>query len=248
MFGIIETIVIVALLAAIAWRAGIVFVRARVSKRLMEDSKPYEALTTDYDKTLLILGDSTGVGTGASLPEDTVAARLGAYIGATYVENQAKNGAAVEDLSTQIQRLHLSHYDYILIQIGGNDILAFHDASKTAEKLNHLLGTLPDWENLIIMSAGNVGGATILPIFARPFYTLTTLAYHKEFSKVAKAHDATYVNLFRKPWKDPFIKEPSQYLADDGLHPSSEGYGLWFEALREEMGNLPASGAEKASK
>lgn len=235
MLGIIETIIAVALLAWISWTALGIYMRAKVASAMMAETVPYEALTTDYAKTLLILGDSTGVGTGASLKEDSIAGRTAGHIGATYVENQAKNGAAVEDLTTQIQRLHLSHYDLILLQIGGNDILAFHGAKKTAQKLDKIMDTLPDAGNTILLMAGNVGGATLIPYIARPLYTYLSLRYHKEFGKLAKKRGISYVNLYRRPSDDPFIKDPDRYLSADGLHPSGEGYGEWFNAVKKVL-------------
>jgi len=232
MLGLLEILVAIAVLSLVGYGAANVYLKAKVSEALMAEPHQYDALTTDYTKTLLILGDSTGVGIGADMKEDTVAGLLSAYLGATYVENQAKSGAAVEDLSTQIQHLHLSHYDFILIQIGGNDILAFHDASKTAEKLAEILKTLPDADKVVVMSAGNVGGATLIPWGLRPFYMWATLAYHKEFSKVVETAGHTYINLYAPIFKDPFIKDPQKYLAADGLHPSSAGYKLWFASLQ----------------
>lgn len=235
MFGILETAILLALLLWVAWTALNLFMRARIASTVMAQAKPYEALTTDFAKTLLILGDSTGVGSGASTPEESVAGRLSSYIGASYVENQAKNGAEVEDLTTQLQHLHLSRYDFILIQIGGNDILAFHSAKKTAYLLDKILDSLPDAGKIVLMSAGNVGGATLIPFIVRPLYTYMTLRLHKEFGKIAKKRGITYVNLYLPFAKDPFVQEPDKYLSGDGLHPSGEGYGVWFEQLKKEL-------------
>lgn len=235
MFGMLETGIIIAVLAIIGMTAANTLAKARVSKALMENAAPYEALTTDYAKTLLILGDSIGVGVGADRPEDTLAGRLAAYLGATYVENQAVSGAEVLDLSTQIQRLRLTHYDVILVQIGGNDILAFHGAKKTAADLARILDTLPDAGKVIIMGEGNVGGATMFPHVVRFLHHRGSRAFHKEFAKIAASRGATYVNLYRKPSQDPFFKDPRRYLSADGLHPSSDGYALWFEQMKGQI-------------
>lgn len=235
MLGILETVVALLVLVAVGTAAWNVLFKARKAEGLIEQARPYEARTTDFEKTLLILGDSTGVGVGATNPEDTVAAKLAFHIGATYVENQAKSGAAVADLSTQLQHTELSHYHFILIQIGGNDIIAFHDTKGVAKELARILNTLPDAERVVLMSAGNVGGASILPWIARPFYTWKTLQYHKAFTQVANEKGITYVNLYKKPWEDPFIKDTGRYLSADGLHPSSEGYALWFEEVKKAI-------------
>lgn len=225
----------IAVLASIDLAAANTLSKVRISKSLMEHSPLYEALTTDYKKTLLILGDSTGVGVGATRPEETVAGRLAAYLEATYIENHSVSGAEVADLSTQIQKVRLTHYDFILIQIGGNDVLAFHDAKKTAAQLSKILEALPDAEKVVVISEGNAGGATLFPRIIRPFHYLGSLALHKEFSKVVPAHGATYVNLYVPLMQDPFIKNPGKYLAADGLHPSSAGYALWFEKLKASI-------------
>ncbi len=235
MLTLLETIVAFLVLSAIGIGAWNVLFHARKAEKLIDEAIPYEARSNDYQKTLLILGDSTGVGVGAQNPEESVAGRLAAYLGTSYVENQAKSGAAVADLSTQIQHTTLSHYDFILVQIGGNDIIAFHDTKRVAKELERILETLPDSGQTILMSAGNVGGASIIPFIARPFYTAKTLAYHRAFTEVAERLGITYVNLYKQPWNDLFIKEPARYLSPDGLHPSSEGYALWFEEVKKAL-------------
>lgn len=86
-----------------------------------------------------------------------------------------------------------------------------------------------------MLSAGNVGGATLFPPFVRPFHTATNLRFHKEFAKVAAAHGALYVNLYEPFWKDPFLRDPRRYLSRDGLHPSTYGYGLWFDKVKAAL-------------
>ncbi|HRH24545.1 MAG TPA: GDSL-type esterase/lipase family protein [Candidatus Paceibacterota bacterium] len=223
------------ILSIVAFWGANTFLKARISKALMEHEEPYMNETLDQRKTLLVLGDSTGVGVGADKPEHSVAGRLAAYLGATYVENHAVSGALTEELSFQIQEAKLPKYDYILLQIGGNDILAFHSAKKTAAQLSTALGKLPPAGQIIIMSAGNAGGGTLFPPPLRPFHTLVNLAVHKEFARVAHGWRATYVNLFDPFWKDPFLRNPYRYLSRDGLHPSSYGYGLWFEKVKEAL-------------
>lgn len=228
-------ILVLCILSAIAYRATMVYFRASAARQLMGDEHPYTKNTTDYAKTLLVLGDSTGVGVGADTAEETVAGRLSSYIGATHVENYAVSGATVADLGAQLEKATLSAYDTILIQIGGNDIIFFHDAKRTAQRLDIFMMTLPDAKQVILMTAGNVGGATIFPLIVRPFHTWTNKAFHKWFSKVAIRRHAVYVNLYEEPEFDLFLKYPERYLSSDGLHPSSEGYGLWFEKVKETL-------------
>lgn len=230
------TVILVLLfLALIAYWAGNTLIKVRASQRLMEREAPYRKESTDYSKTLLVLGDSTGVGVGATTPEDSVAGRVATYIGATYVENYAKSGAAVEELPKQIENAKRDRYDVILVHIGGNNILAGNDPKPVAARLTEILKTLPPAGKVIVLSAGNIGGATIFPHPVRLFHMWLTLTYHKHFARaVAQAH-ATYVNLYEPLHADPFLRDPQRYLAEDGLHPSGEGYALWFEKVKAAL-------------
>ncbi len=223
------------LLAVFAYWFANTYFKAKISQELMADAKAYEKLGDDRSKTLLVLGDSTGVGVGADKPEDTLAGRLAAYMGATYVENYSVIGAAVADLPPQIAKATLARYDLILIQIGGNDILSFGDATDASEQLAEIMKTLPENGRVVLMTAGNVGGAKLFPPFVRPFHTAANLRFHKEFAKVAEAYGAVYVNLYEPFWKDPFLRDPGRYLSRDGLHPSTYGYGLWFDKVKAAL-------------
>ncbi|HYD93102.1 MAG TPA: SGNH/GDSL hydrolase family protein [Candidatus Paceibacterota bacterium] len=226
---------VVMVLTYIAYWGGNLFFKARAARALMSDERPFTDDTGNYEKTLLVLGDSTGSGVGAAAPEESVAGRLATYIGATHVENYAESGAEVRDLPEQIAKAKLPRYDLILVHIGGNDILWFHNAKATAHRLKEVLGTLPDAGQVLLVTAGNVGGATLFPPTFRYLHMWTTLQFHKEFTKAASVVGATYVNLYEAPNVDPFMDEPERYLAEDGLHPSSEGYRLWFEKVKAAL-------------
>ncbi len=225
----------VVLLAAYLIVASIVFYRkVQVSKTLIEKAEPFALSSSDMRVTLLVLGDSTAVGVGADAPQDTVPGLLAQKIGATYVENRAVSGARLKDIPGQIAASSVSSFDTALLMVGGNDIIRFAGSDRTADELSHALDALQEKGGRVyVMSAGNVGSATLFPWFIRPFHTSLNLRYHDVFARVAAAHGATYVNLYSPPEEDPFVKQPETYLAKDGLHPSSEGYALWFSRLLE---------------
>lgn len=195
----------------------------------------FEKKSSDTTTSLLVLGDSTGEGVGANKPEDTVASLFGAYLGATYVENNAVSGAIISDLASQIERATLPRYSVILVQIGGNEIIRFRDAHAAAKELEPLLHTLKEkTDALYVMSAGNVGGTRIFPYIVRPLYHALSQNHHRAFEAVSKKTGATYINLYDHPRVDPFVLEPERFLAD-GLHPSSEGYALCFEKVKKAV-------------
>ncbi len=201
----------------------------QASKKLIREAQAFER--AGEGASLLVLGDSTAVGVGAARPEESVAGRLAEEIGAGYVENRAHSGATVADIAGQIENASRAEYDAILIQIGGNDIIRFHDAKAEVSALEEALAALPLSKETYLMSAGNVGAATIFPKVVRSFHTRLTLAYHKAFREAARRRGIHYVDLYEDPERDPFVLDPGTYLAADGLHPTSLGYELWFRKL-----------------
>jgi lysophospholipase L1-like esterase len=185
--------------------------------------------------TLLVLGDSTGVGVGASQSEDSIPARMAEALSIGTVENRAVSGAQVHDLAAQIAAAKLPQYDYILILIGGNDIIRFHDASSTSALLREELQKLSKSKRVLIVCAANVGGAMIFPLPLRWYYERLNLQYHARFAEVASSLGYTYVNLYRPKSEDVFVQEPERYTAKDRLHPSSEGYRVWWERIKKTL-------------
>ena len=202
----------------------------QASKKLIEAARGYEREGVG-SPSLLVLGDSTAVGVGAARPDDTVAGRLATFMGAVYVENHARSGAVVADMPGQVAKASRDRYDVVLVQIGGNDIIRFHSAESRARALEDALNALPKAERTYLMTAGNVGAATLFPWPVRFFHTRLNLRYHGAFRGIAERLGIIYVNLYEDPRTDPFVQESQRYLSADGLHPSSEGYGLWFNEL-----------------
>ena len=207
--------------------------KINISKDLVQKTVKYENLTDDKSKTLLTLGDSTAVGVGVSKREDSIPALLSNKLKVTYTENKSVSGAKVFDLKEQLQNIKLNNYDYILIMVGGNDIVARNDVNKVGAELGDLIQALPKDSKVIVQMCSDVGVATLLPWFARDYYTSSSLKYHTMFEKITKENGAVYINLYENPKTDPFLKSPEVYLAKDGFHPSSAGYKLWFIKLEK---------------
>ncbi len=228
-------VAVLAIVVACTWYGVTVSRRLEDAKNLISQAWAFELISGDYAVSMLVLGDSTAVGVGASKPEDSVPGRVAQKINATYVENHAQVGAQVKDLESQIAAAKLREYTLILIQIGANDIIRFRSADTAAQKLQLALEKLPKANKVILISAGNVGGVQAFPFFVRPIHTHLTLKYHAAFDAVMKEYGGTYVNLYEDPKSDKVLLEPETYVAADGLHLSSEGYRLWFEKIETSL-------------
>ncbi|MEA2701437.1 MAG: hypothetical protein QOE22_146 [Candidatus Parcubacteria bacterium] len=228
--------ILIGLVAIYLFYSGIRFLSLlNVSKKLIEQATPFTQDSTDTSRAMLVLGDSTAVGVGASTVAESVPGRVAAHVGATKVENYGVSGALVEDLPAQAKRAALPRYELILIQIGGNDMVRFHGAVESARLLGAVLEELPEAGTVVVISAADVGAARIFPHFIRPFYSALNKRYHAAFADAAREHGAIYVDLSEDPGSELFATDPATYFAPDSFHPSSAGYGLWFDAIRPSL-------------
>ena len=207
-----------------------------ISKGLIKDAVKFSNESSDLSQSLLVLGDSTAYGVGASKKEDSLPALVAHQIAATYVENHSVSGAKIEDLQDQIKQIQKGSYNLILIQIGANNIVArdkVTEESVILEKEIRVLQKLS--KKIIFLSAGNLGGAPAIPFLFHPYYKNLTLAYHKEFQDLSDRTGVTYVNLYEDPSVDPFVLHPQLYFAKDKFHPSSVGYKYWFSQVEKYL-------------
>jgi lysophospholipase L1-like esterase len=58
---------------------------------------------------------------------------------------------------------------------------------------------------------------------------------HAAVAASAERHGAVYVRLFEERENDPFAQQRA-LNASDGLHPSDEGYRVWFKQLLQQAG------------
>lgn len=203
--------------------AKTIFLIARVT--------PYEQVGTGTGRILLV-GDSTGYGTGATRGADSIAGLIGAEYSEFQIENRSKNGDTIGDALARVTDIE-GQYDLIVVQLGGNDIIQERDLAQTLEDLNQLYERLQlHTRHLVMLSAGNVGAAFAFSGAKATALTAYSRTYHTALENFADSRpNFTYVNLFDEPADDPFVSEPKVYLAMDGLHPTSAGYALWYQKL-----------------
>lgn len=210
-----------------AWRIG-------KAAELARQSTPYQQSPADATLSLLIVGDSTGVGTGASAPANSLAGLLGTAYPRLRIDNRARDGATFADVVRQFDGTQ--RYDLVLVQAGGNDVIrlrADDDVRADIDRVAALARERAD--RVVLMPAGNVGNA---PFFFPPASWLMTdraRRMHGFVRESAARHGALYVSLFKDKAEDPFVQTPGLH-AVDGLHPSDAGYRLWRDELLAQSG------------
>ena len=222
-------LVLLALSGHAAWRIAQAATLARASEPLQQ--APLQARMR-----LLLVGDSTAVGTGASSARTSLAGLIAQAYPALAIENRAQDGARFADVEAQLAGD--GHFDLVLVQAGGNDVIRLVGDDRLQADIERVVTRARRLaDSVVLMPAGNVGNA---PFFFEPvswWMTRRSRQLHALVRAAAARHAALYVNLFRERADDPFAHQRALH-AVDGLHPSDAGYRLWFDALTTQA-DLP---------
>jgi len=192
---------------------------------------PFETHPEDVNARLLVLGDSTAVGTGAGRSTQSVAGRLAEAHPGLLVDNRAHNGARVRDLRPQLDDVELSAFDVVLLQVGGNDILRWTPLKALRQALDDLLAQVTDRAGeVIVIAPGMVGDAPAIPWPLGHLLNARSKRVRSIVRDRATEHGAVFVDL-RAAKADRKQAPPHERYAADGLHPSARGYAAWYRAL-----------------
>jgi lysophospholipase L1-like esterase len=217
--------------------------RIRFSRGIVARTVAAQSSPPRSRRTIVIAGDSTAFGVGA-LPEHSTAGRLAAAFPHARVINVAKSGACVGHVFgqlaravEQLARCGCRKVDFVLIHACGNDVIEFRPVDAFEADLRAAIAMARQLsDNVVLMPGQNF---SVAPFFLRGLSHIVTrhaVKLHAVVERVTAELGVTFVDLFRDPAEDPFVKEPQRYYCPDGLHPSDEGYGLWFTTL---MGAVP---------
>lgn len=235
---IVLVLTVLATSGCTVWRIG-------KAGELARRSEPLQHTPPDATLRLLIVGDSTGVGTGASSPQASLAGLLAQAYPRLQIDNRARDGATFAGVIEQLEAA-TARYDLVLVQAGGNDVIRLRkldDVRADVERVATLARARG--QRVLLMPAGNVGNA---PFFFPPASWLMTSrarSLHGFVREAATRHQAAYINLFKDEAKDPFAQQP-ELNAADGLHPSDAGYRVWFDELMTQAQLAPVLAPAKA--
>ena len=220
------------------------------SRRLARASTPSGVEPPDATASLLVVGDSTAAGTGATAPSTSLAGQLSGKFPTVAITNLGDDGARFADVARQLERAPQRRYDAVLIQAGGNDVIRLTGANALRDDVQRALDLADRRASLVVvMPAGNVGNA---PFFFPPYsWWMTSRArtMHAIVREAAQRSGASYVDLYKPRDQDPFALDPDRLHAADGLHPSDAGYAQWLAELMKQspLADALAAGVRAAS-
>jgi lysophospholipase L1-like esterase len=257
---IIFCFVIVLIVLQLSWDIPRTYFLLKNTDELEAQSVPFSRIVSNAPMRILVLGDSTAVGTGSARPGDSTAGRLGALYPNAEVVNLAVNGLKIGGLlkilaSMEAEQNTKQHFDIVLIQIGANDIIKLTPMKNIDDGIAQVLTIAKGLTDVgtgatsgstagvdvrasgkvILLHSGDIGQALFFPWYLRAFYSHRSYEVRDIYEKEARAHGAQYVDLIDSPAATLLEQDPGRYYADDFLHLNGEGYGLWFAEIKRYL-------------
>ncbi len=235
--------VLVLLGSAYAVRASLLLGK---SKELVQGAIPFEKSVDNFSSRVLFAGDSTGVGVGSDSPEKTVAGYFAQDFPNHSLVNLSKSGRKTGELIPVLQSQADQSFDWVFIQIGGNDILYFTPQATLATEIGDVLSQAKRiGKHVILLTSGNVGNAPFFPRLLSSPWSAKTRIVRELFSAAAREHQAIYVDLYQEREDDVFLSDIPRFYSADQLHPSGDGYLVWY---KQALQTLEAAGLKESLK
>ncbi len=185
---------------------------------------------------LVVLGDSTGAGVGASDVDHAyprLVARMLAAEAGRPVELRvlSVSGARVGDVLTgQLQHVVALNPDLVLLVVGGNDVVHLTRRSSARRDLREVIQRCSRTGARLVVAGVPAMGTTRR--VAEPLRSLIRLVAHRldrVWREETSAADAVRVELAAET--GPAFAADGTLFSDDLFHPSDRGYALWARVL-----------------
>lgn len=202
--------------------------------RLQPQSEKLILSNAEPQPNILVIGESTAAGVGASSPEHTIASRLFEELESKYnIINFGKNGlraSQLENFWEQSMPVKNADLNTVFILIGANDCFKLTSPELFYKSLKSFIGKL-----LYIYRVSNVILVPIPPVYdfpAIPTSMKLLLGWHRSIlNSEMKNLKKVFPTLIMKDMAKVF---PETYFSSDGIHPSDLGYA----AIAKELATL----------
>lgn len=184
---------------------------------------------------LLVLGESTVAGLGARTHETALAGQFARFLSAKIGKSVrwraiGKNGVtakrALLDLVPQIPADET--YDYVLLGIGGNDVLKLSSPFKWRKDMTELLRVIREKYPRAVIFMTNAPAVHLSPVLPQPIKFL--------LGNLSLLHDRNSQEFTAKLENVRYFHRPDKITVGffaDGIHPSEQGYADWAERMVE---------------
>lgn len=182
---------------------------------------------------LFVLGESTVAGLGARDHERALAGQFARALsqhvgGAVEWQVLGRNGVtARRTIDELVPQMPNTRFDYILLGIGGNDVMKLSSPRRWRRDMTELLTILKDNYPDAVIFISNCPMIGASPVIPWPSKQLLW--------QLSKMHDAN-IREFTREWDRVFyfpqpVDVPLDGFFADGVHPSEQGYTDWAAAM-----------------
>ena len=178
---------------------------------------------------LFVIGESTVAGLGARTHELALAGQFAKYLSeqiARPVEWKVlgKNGVtARRTIDELVPQMPDESFEYILVGLGGNDVMKLSSPAKWRSDMTELLGILRAKNPGAIIFLSNCPMIVHSPIMPEPIKSILW--------KLSQMHNANIKEFTQEMDRVFYYPQPVNVRLDgffaDGLHPSEQGYSDW---------------------
>ncbi len=187
----------------------------------------------DNAASLFVIGESTVAGLGARTHEFALAGQfawqLSDHIGRPVEWHVVgRNGVtARRTIDELLPAMPEKKFEYILVGLGGNDVMKLSSPVKWRRDMTELLGILREKNPDAIIFISNCPMIVYSPIMPEPVKTILW--------ELSKMHDANIQEFTRPMSRVFYYPQPADVQLDgffaDGIHPSEKGYADWTAAM-----------------
>ncbi len=187
----------------------------------------------DYAAKLFVLGESTVAGLGASTHELALAGQFAKQLSEHITRPVdwtvvGRNGVtARRTIDELVPLMPETAFDYILVGLGGNDVMKLSSPIKWRRDMTELLGILRGSHPEAVIFITNCPMIVLSPTIPQPIKAILW--------ELSRMHDANIRDFTRDMdrvlyYPQPVGVEIEGFFAD-GIHPSEQGYADWSAAM-----------------
>ncbi|MDO8408378.1 MAG: GDSL-type esterase/lipase family protein [bacterium] len=225
----IEIVVILVVGALLYEIARVLGLLAR-SLKMTRSMRPYERKDPNAPQRVLLVGDSTGYGTGTTDPRYSITGRIAADYPDAHIENWSETGSKLGYISNKLRKRPVeAPFDLVIIMAGGMHIVHSTSMPSIREQLVDVIRQARRHSRAVLLVAPHNAG--LVPMF-RPPFSWRNLRRAQEvtrvFVEVCAEQDVPLVSLLNT--NDELAAR--NLYSRDKTHPIDEGYRVWYEAMQ----------------
>jgi len=203
--------------------------------------------STNPPLRLVVIGDSTSVGIGASAIDKTYPFILGMHLGTRFrvsLEVVGRSGARMSDAASELAPKAAGLVPQVaVIGIGANDVTHATPLKTFARHLSSAIQTLRASDAEVLVALGPRFDTPAIPQPLRTLIRARARAINRTIRKVAAKEGVEVLDL-PAVLGDSFARDHDLY-SQDRFHPGDRGYALWADVMKDKVMNAAMAKAEK---